>query len=418
VRVETILNNCYRHKSFVYVGASIEMAGARKVLVVDIEARRNGRARCSVCGGFGAVYDHGREPRVFDFVPLWNIPVWFRYTMRRVQCRRCGVKVEKVPWAEGNEHMTKPFQLFLARWARKLSWKDVARAFGVSWDCVYRSVKAIVKYGLAHRDLDGITAIGVDEVHQGKGGNFLTLVYQIDAGLKRLLYVGRDRTAKSLLRFFHELGRERCERLRFICTDMWKPYLKVTAKKAKQALLILDRFHIVQNLNKALDKIRASEARRLKEEGYEDVLKHAKYCFLKNERNLTDNQRMKLKDVMQYDLKSVRAYLLKESFQLFWAYQSPYWAAWYLKKWCARAMRSRLKPIQAFVKTIRRHQPLILNWFRAKKAFSCGVVEGLNRKVNLVTRKAFGFRSFEVLQIALYHTMGDLPEPSFTHSFY
>jgi len=199
---------------------------------------------------------------------------------------------------------------------------------------------------------------------------------------------------------------------------MWKAYLKVIKKKAPNALNILDRFHIVQKLGKAIDKIRAAEVKRLAADGYdEDVLKHTKYCFLKNERNLTEKQKTKLTDVLHYDLKSVRAYLLKESFQLFWNYKSPHWAEWYLDKWCARAMRSRLEPIKDFVRTIRRHQPLIMNWFKAQKQYSSGIVEGLNRKINLVTRKSFGFRSYEVLKIALFLTMGELPEPEFTHRF-
>ncbi len=160
------------------------------------------------------------------------------------------------------------------------------------------------------------------------------------------------------------------------------------------------------------------EVRKLKDRGYDEtVLKHTKYCFLKNPENLTEKQQTKLDDVLEYDLKSVRAYLLKESFQLFWNYDSPYWAEWYLDKWCNRAMRSRLEPIKKFVKTLRTHQPLIMNWFKAKKVYSSGVVEGLNRKVNLVTRKAFGFRSYEVLKIALFHTMGCLPEPESIHRF-
>jgi transposase len=246
----------------------------------------------------------------------------------------------------------------------------------------------------------------------------LTLVYQIDAGMRRLLFVGQERKAKTLLRFFREFGKERAARLKFVCSDMWRAYVKVIRKKAPEALHILDRFHIVQNLGKAIDKIRAAEVKELARNGYDDeVLKRTKYCFLKKEENLTDGQRTKLADVLQYDLKSVRAYLLKESFQLFWDYKSPYWAEWYLKKWCARAMRSRLEPIKSFVRTLRKHQPLIMNWFKAKKAYSCGVVEGMNRKINLVTRKSFGFRSFDVLKIALFHTMGDLPEPEFTHRF-
>lgn len=417
MRIETLLNYCHPLKSFVYTKCRLEIRNVRPTLVAVIEPRKNGKVYCSVCGNACCCYDH-LDTREFDFVPLWNIPVRFEYQMRRVNCPQCGVRVEQIPWANGKSHTTKAFELFLAQWARKLSWKETARSFSTSWDTVYRSVKVIVAYGLAHRNLEGIEAIGVDEIQYGKGHKYLTVVYQLDAGLRRLLYVGKERTTKTLLRIFFEFGKERTAQLKFVCSDMWKPYLKVIAKKAPQALNILDRFHIVSHLTKAVNQVRVDEVRRLKEDGYDEaVLRHTKYCFLKNPKNLTPKQEEKLDDVLGYDLKSVRAYLLKESFQLFWDYDSPYWAEWYLEKWCKRAMRSRLEPIKKFVKTIRAHQPLIMNWFKAKKAYSSGIVEGMNRNVNLVTRKAFGFRSYEVLKIALFHTMGCLPEPESTHRF-
>jgi len=417
VRIETLLNKCLPLKSFVYSNVRLEEGKNKDSIVVTIRPRKNGVVLCSCCSKECPVYDH-LTVREFDFVPLWNIRVVFEYQMRRVKCPAHGVKVEKVPWASGKSHTTHAFQLFLAQWARKLSWKETAETFGSCWDTVYRSVKMVVNYGLAHRSLDGITAIGVDEVQYKKGHKYITLVYQIDAGIRRLIYVGKDRTTKTLLRFFFEFGKERTALLKFICSDMWSPYLKVIRKKAPQALNILDRFHIVGHLTKAVNQVRVDEVKKLKQDGYdESVLRHTKYCFLKNPENLTDKQQVKLDDVLEYDLKSVRAYLLKESFQLFWNYTSPYWAEWFLEKWCERAMRSRLEPIKKFVKTIRNHQPLIMNWFKAKKQYSSGVVEGLNRKVNLVTRKAFGFRSYEVLKIALFHTMGDLPEPESTHRF-
>ena len=418
MRIETLLNRVYWIKSFVYVGVSIQRIGRRDAIVVDIKARQNSLPACSRCGKTGQVYDHMPNNRQFEFIPLWNIPVYFHYTMRRVDCEECGVRVERVPWAEGKSPVTKPFALFLARWAKRLSWKETAKSFCTTWDTVFRSVKLIVEYGLKYRQLDGITAIGVDEIQYRKGHQYLTLVYQINLGTRRLLFVGKERKAKTLLRFFRDFGKERCEKLEFVCSDMWKAYIKVIKKKAPDALHILDRFHIVQKLGQAIDKIRAAEVKRLAAEGYdEEVLKHTKYCFLKKEENLTEKQKTKLTDVLQYDLKSVRAYLLKESFQLFWNYKSPYWAEWYLNKWCARAMRSRLEPIKDFVRTIRRHQPLIMNWFKAQKQYSSGIVEGLNRKINLVTRKSYGFRNYEVLKIALFLTMGELPEPEFTHRF-
>ena len=418
MRIQTLLNHCHPLKSFVYIKDELQTHGDRVEVIVTIKPRKNGNVICSGCNCTRTVYDHLKE-REFSFVPLWNIPVTFRYRMRRVDCPECGVKVEKVPWAEGKSQTTKAYQIFLAGWAKKLSWSDVARSFGSSWDTVFRSVKMVVEYGLQHRDLNGVTAIGVDEIQYAKGHQYLTLVYQIDAGSRRLLFVGKDRTCKTLLRFFYEFGKERTALLQFICSDMWKPYLKVIRKKAPLALNILDRFHIVKKITEAVNKVRVEEVKRLRREGYEeDVLKNTKYCFLKNPENLTEKQKLKLDDVLQYNLKTVRAYLLKESFQLFWNYKSAFWAEWYLKKWCNRAMRSKLDPIKDFVKTIRRHQPLILNWFKAKKQYSSGVVEGLNRKVNLVTRKSYGFRSYEVLKIALFHTTGSLPEPSLKHTFH
>lgn len=418
MRVETLLNKVYSFKSFVYSKVHFETQSNKDVLVIEIAPRKNGQVHCSRCGRQSPVYDRMAEKRNFDFIPLWNIRVVFRYRMRRVKCPSCGVKVERIPWADGKMRIAKPFQLFLAVWAERLSWKETARIFHTSWDSVFRSVKTIVAYGLKHRNLNNITAIGVDEVQVHAGHKYMTLVYQIDAGVRRLLYVGKDRTVKTLLGFFREIGEEKSQRIQFVCSDMWKPYLKVIGKKAPQALHVLDRFHIVQHMGKAIDKVRNTEAKRLKkEEGFEHVLKRAKFCLLKNEENLTDKEKVKLKDILKYDLKTVRAYLLKQSFRLFWTYKSPYWAELYLEKWCASAMRSGLEPIKKFVKTIRRHQTLIMNYFKAKKAYSSGVVEGLNRKVNLVTRKSYGFRSDEILKIALLHHLGKLPRPEFTHKF-
>lgn len=417
MRIITLLNKFYNFKSFVYLKDQIEQINEKDAYVVDIVPRKNGNVICSICKRRCSGYDHQNEARLFEFVPIWGMKVYFRYLMRRVYCETCGVRVESVPWAEGKSHLTGAYQIFLAKWARRLSWKETAEVFGVSWVNVYISVKSIVSYGLLNRCLDGVKAIGIDEWQHNLGHKYVTLVYQIDDGMKRLLFISKDRTKKSLEEFFDEFGEKRSKLIQYVCTDMWKNYLNVIRERIPDAMNILDRFHIVQKLNKALDKVRASETKRLSQEGYEAVLTHTKYCFLKNKENLTPKQKTKLTDILRYDLKSVRAFLLKESFRLFWNYTSPYWAQWYLEKWCTRAMRSRLDPIKDFVKTLRNHQPLIMNWFKAKKAFSSGTVEGLNRKVNLVTRKSYGFRSYDVLKIALFHTMGALPEPKLTHEF-
>ncbi len=416
MQLKTILNRVEKHRSFVYGRAEFVETERGPAIEVEVRPRANGRAVCSECGQPGSGYDT-LPVRRFEFVPLWGFLVFFLYAMRRVDCRSCGVKVESVPWASGKQRFTTTYAWFLASWAKRMTWTDVARAFHTSWDTVFRSVELAVEWGRAHMDLTSITSIGVDEISLRRGHRFLTLVYQIDEERRRLLWVGEHRRVKTLLRFFRWFGKERSVQLRFVCSDMWKPYLKVLKKKASSAVHVLDRFHIMTHLSKAIDKVRAGEARKMNEDGYEPLLKHSRWCLLKRPENLTEKQEAKLADLVRYNLKSVRAYLLKEDFQGFWEYVSPTWAGKFLDRWCIRTMRSRLEPMQRVAHMLRRHRPLILNWFRAKGAVSAGTVEGLNGKAKVTTRRAYGFRTFRAAQIALYHTLGDLPEPEFTHRF-
>jgi transposase len=414
--LKTILNRIERHKSFVYGKVKMLEEDGELKLEVEVEARANGRPLCSGCGHAVAGYDRLPKRR-FQYVPLWGIAVYFLYAMRRVDCPQCGVKVERVPWAEGKSPLTTRYRWFLAGWAKRLSWLEVARIFGATWEHVFRSVKYAVSWGLKHRDLEGIQAIGVDEIQWRRGHKYLTMVYQIDAESRRLLWVGKDRTRKTLLRFFRMFGKERSALLRFVCSDMWKPYLKVIAKKASRAVHVLDRFHVMAKMNKAIDQVRAGEAKRLERDGYEPVLKHSRWCLLKRKENFTEKQAAKMSELLKYNLQSVRGRLMREDFQRFWEYRYVACAAKFLNEWCTRAMRSKIDPMKKVAQTLRRHRDLILNWFRAEGVISAGIVEGLNNKAKLTMRKAYGFRTEKAIEIALYHQLGDLPEPEFTHRF-
>jgi len=417
MHLKTILNRIEPHKGFVY-GPELLVKGeeAEVHIEIGVRPRKGSRPRCSGCGRAGPVYDH-QPARRFAFVPLWGIPVFLVYAMRRVHCARCGVRVERIPWATGKSPITRSLALYLADWAKLLSWQEVARRFGVNWRQVYASVDFVVGWGLRHRDLSGVQALGIDEIQSGKGHQYLTVVYQLCGRVPRLLYVGQRRDASSLSAFFESMGGGWCANITHVCTDMWKAYRKAIVAHVPQAVHILDRFHIVKLLNEAVDTVRRQEAGRLRKEGV-TVLKGMRYAFLKRPENLTEHQHQQLNAALNVrGLATVRAYLWKEKFQLFWEYTSPYWARRYLRRWCKGAMRSRLAPMKKFVRTIRTHEDLILNWFEAKKQYSGGVVEGMNRKINLVTRKSYGFRQFEVLQVALFHTLGGLPEPERTHRF-
>ena len=157
--------------------------------------------------------------------------------------------------------MSPSYRGFLAGWAQRRVCAGVAEIFHTTWQQVFRSLEHAVSWGLQHRDLSDIASIGVDEVQWQRGHKYLTLVYQIDKESKRLLWIGKDRTAKTLLRFFRMFGKDRSAQLKFVCSDMWQAYLKVVAKKASQAVHVLDRFHVMQKMNKAIGEVRAPETK-------------------------------------------------------------------------------------------------------------------------------------------------------------
>ena len=420
LEVKTILNWIQHYVGFVYQEVRLcHRRGHGDRIEITLEAHRGVRRRCSQCQQPMPGYDRLPQ-RQWLSVPLWGIPTYFCYAPRRVQCAEHGVVVEHIPWSDGKRPVTCAMMGFLARWARRLSWRETARVFETSWEAVYRSVEWFVQWGLEHRQLRGVTAIGVDEIHWGRGlraDNFLTVIYQIDASCRRLLWVGRRRSQATLRRGLKTLGPEVVGGLRFVCSDMWKPYLQVLADQAGHALHVLDRFHITSHLNQAVDQVRREESTRLRAQSKEAAqrLKNMRWSLLR--RRARGRARQKINALLASKLATARAWDLKDSFAHFWRYKSVIWAGGFLDYWCYRAMRSRLEPMKKVARMLRAHEPLILNWFRAKGEISNGAVEGLNNKIRVVTRRSYGFRTFEAMELALYHTLGHLPEPESTHRF-
>jgi transposase len=194
--------------------------------------------------------------------------------------------------------------------------------------------------------------------------------------------------------------------------------LRVIREQVPTALHVLDRFHIRKKFSEAMDTVRREEVRRLRQQGEDPVLTKSRWCFLKKRANLTSTQRGRLKALLQMNLRSVRAYLLTEQFEHFWTYTSPTWAAKFLKVWTRQAMYSKIEPMKAVAKMLRRHEELILNWFRARKQINNGITEGLNLNIKLAMPKARGFRSYDVARVAFYHQLGKLPKPEFEHQFW
>jgi transposase len=189
----------------------------------------------------------------------------------------------------------------------------------------------------------------------------LTLIYDIGGERRRLSAVAEERTEASLHSCLEGLGEPTCKQVQFVCSDTWKPHLKVIGEKPGDAIHVLDRFHIMQKFNKAIDGIRAEESKRLERDGYEPVLKRSRWCFLKRPENRTDKETVKLSEILRYNLRTVRAFRQREEFQRFWEFKGAAWAGKSLDEWTSRVMRSRLEPMKNVARTLRSHREPILN---------------------------------------------------------
>jgi transposase len=376
-------------------------------MIIQIERLGNRLLRCGVCRKRCRQVHSVRKERDWRDLAMRKMSLMLRYRPRRVKCPGCGVRVEDFPWAEPWARVTRALAIAAASLTRELSWQGTARHYGLNWKTVAGIVKRAVGYGLRHRKRPPVHVIGSDEVSRRKGQVYLTVVYDLERRV--LLWVGEDRTQEAVQKFFtEELGKRRCSTLQVVCMDMWAAYANLVREHAPQALILFDRFHIVKHLQEAVDQVRRNEMRRLT--GQEKTrFKSTRWLLLKNPWNLTSEQKERLSTLVRWNSPIVRAYYLKESFQLFWDYKHEKRAQDLLNKWMNSAMRSRLEPFKKFVRMLRSHLDGILPW--TKLRLSNGAVEGMNNKIKSISHRSFGFRNAQYFIAAIYHCCARLPLP-------
>jgi transposase len=376
-------------------------------MVVYIDRLSNRLLRCGVCRRRCRQVHDIRKQREWRDLSMRKLPLQLRYRPRRVECPRCGVRVEDFPWAEPWARVTTALSNAVAVLARELSWQGTAREYGLNWKSVATIVKRAVQYGLKHRKRPPVHAIGIDEVSRRKGQVYLTVVYDLERRV--LLWVGDERTEEAVRPFFtKEMGKRRCQTLRVVCMDMWAAYAKLVREHAVNAQILFDRFHIVKHLNEAVDTARRDLRRQLTAK-QRVSFKGTRWLLLKNPWNLNSSQEERLSTLVQWNSPLVRAWYLKESFQLFWTYRQPWRAKQHLLKWMNSAIRSRLAPFQKFVGMLRSHLDGILAWTKIR--LSNGAVEGMNNKIKSISHRSFGFRTAENFIAAIYHCCARLPLP-------
>jgi transposase len=406
-RTEVLIATFIRKQLHLKAHRVTKVEGHEDSLIIFIDRMGNRLLRCGVCRKRCLRVHSVRKEREWQDLSMRQSRLILRYASRRVECPRCGVRVEEVPWAEPWARVTRALSNAVARLARELSWQGTARQYGLNWKTVAGIVKRAVRYGLGNRKRPPVHVIGIDEVSRRKGQVYLTVVYDLERRV--LLWVGEDRTEEAVKKFFtEEMGRRRCSTLQVVCMDMWASYANLVREHAPQAQILFDRFHIVKHLQEAVEEVRRSEMRRLV--GREKAtFKSTRWLLLKNPWNLTGEQKERLSTLVRWNTPIVRAYYLKESFQLFWEYRQPKRAQDYLRKWMSSAMRSRLEPFKKFVRMLRSHLDGILPW--TKLRLSNGAVEGMNNKIKSISHRSFGFRSAQYFITAIYHCCARLPLP-------
>ena len=330
--------------------------------------------------------------------------IFVELEVRRVDCRHCGkVKRERLDFLADNPLYTKRFAYYVGRRCRQAPIKDVAEELALDW----HTVKALeMQYMQAQLDRAGTPspqAIGIDEISIRKGHTYRIVVSDLVRG-RPIWFGGEDRSEASMSTFYAKLGAMKSLRIRLAVMDMWKPFRLATQAHAPQAAILFDKFHVVRHLGEALDQVRKSEYARLqgRERRY---IKGQKYTLLSRKANLTLEGKKSLKTLLAANKRLNTAYVLKESFGQLWSYEREGWARRFFENWRASLKWQRLKPYEKFAAMIDRHWDGIAAYCRPENKVSLGFVEGLNNKIRVIQRRAYGLRDEEYLRLKILTCM-------------
>jgi len=374
-------------------------------LELEVDVRPTWREpRCGGCLKRAPAYDR-RSERRWQHLPWGGCCVWLRYAPRRVSCPSCGVTTEHVPWSSST---TARFTLALEELAAYLAIVTdktaVTRLLAISWRSVDHIVERLVAQRLDARRFDGVRVIGVDEFSYRKRHHYLTLV--VDHKRQRVIWARPGRSSDVLNAFFDEIGAERCAQIQVVTIDMSEAYIKSVRERLPHARIVFDRFHVQRLASDALDAVRRSLMATL-DPRRRRALKKARFALLKNPWDLTRLQRKKLADVQRHNAPLYRAYLLKETLAEALSSLQPRRARRMLREWIAWALRSRLPPFIRVARTIRAHLDGIYAYIELR--LTNGLTEGINNRIRMVARRAFGFHSPEALIAMIFLICGDIP---------
>ena len=347
-------------------------------------------------------YDR-RERRVRD-LSSGPFRIYLQFDIRRLHCRRCGtVKREGLDWLAGNPFYTRRFATYVGRRCRTETIKDLATELALDWDTVKELDKQYMCAQLARAGTPGPKVIGIDELSIRKGHTYRIVVSDLERR-RPIWFGGEDRSEASMDGFYRFIGEKKARKIRLAVMDMWKPFRNSTTRNAPQAAILFDKFHVMRHLGEALDQVRKSEYARLDGQSRR-FIKGQKYALLSHPQNLKGPPRKNLKLLLAANKRLNTAYLLKESFGQLWDYSSEAWARKFFDNWRAQLKWQRLAPYERFADMIERHWDGLAAYCRPENKVSLGFVEGLNNKIRVLQRRAYGLRDEEYLRLKVLTCM-------------
>lgn len=343
---------------------------------------------------------YDRRTRQVRDLSCGDTRVYLEFEVRRVFCQSCGkVKRERVEFLADNPFYTQRFAYYVGRRCRTATIKDVAKELKLDWHTVKELDKQYMKAQLAKSGKPRPKVIGIDEISIRKGHSYRIVVSDLEKS-RPIWFGGQDRSETSLKQFFDELGNTKCGAIRLAVMDMWKPFANATKAHAPRAAILFDKFHILRHLGKALDQVRKSEYARLSGSNRR-FIKGQKYTLLSKRENLTVQGREALKTLLAANKRLHTAYLLKESFAQLWSYEREGWARRFFDNWRGALKWQRLKSYEKFSEMIDRHWDGIAAYCQPENKVSLGFVEGLNNKIRVIQRRAYGLRDEEYLRLKI-----------------
>lgn len=371
---------------------------------VDLEHKKGLRWACPECGTLCGLHDHADE-RTWRHLDSCQFQTFIRARVPRVDCPEHGVRQARVPWAEPNSRFTLFFEALAVKVLRETSVSGGAKLLKVSWDEAHGIMKRAVERGLAARGELDLKVIGVDEKSLGRRLGFVTLVYDIRGN--RVIHIADGRSKEALESFFLTIEPYQIARLDAVAMDMARPFIAAAeeALPEPEEMIVFDRFHVMQAMNRAVDEVRRGEHKELLAQG-DRSLTHTMHIFRYAEENLPARYAARLEELKASNLKAGRAWAIKETLRALWRCTDLDQALTHWEDWYDWASRSQLEPVKRVAKMIKGHLGGVLNYFihRVTNAYA----ESTNGVIEWIKRTARGYRNRENFKTAILFHCGGL----------